>query len=167
MKRNLAIVATVMLVCTAIAWVKAAEISSPIVGTWRITGFSYLTPETNEISRPFGENPIGYLQYSPGGHVVVFLSAGNPPKPASVPYTDAERASIHTGIIAAYAGTYSAEGNKVTQHIVASSRPEWIGGDQIRYVELNGNKLTIKTAPLLAVLTGKRSVATLTFERVE
>lgn len=81
MKRNLAIAATVMLACTAIGWVKAAENPSPIVGTWRITSYSMSTVETNEISRPFGENPIGYIQFSPGGHFVVFLSAGNPPNP--------------------------------------------------------------------------------------
>jgi hypothetical protein len=43
------------------------------------------------------------------------------------------------GIIAAYAGTYSVEGNKVTHHIVASWFPEWIGGDQIRYAEIEGD----------------------------
>jgi len=167
MKRNLAVVATVILVCTAIWSVKAAENSSLVVGTWRVTDFSTLTVETNEISRPQGENPIGYIQYSPGRHMIVFLSEGNPPKPASFPYTDAERARIHKGIFGAYAGTYSVEGNKVTHHIVASWRPDWIGDDQIRYIELNGNKLTIKTAPIMSGLTGKRVVATLTFERVE
>jgi len=167
MKRNLAVVATVILVCTAIWSVKAAENSSLVVGTWRVTDFSTLTVETNEISRPQGENPIGYIQYSPGRHMIVFLSEGNPPKPASFPYTDAERARIHKGIFGAYAGTYSVEGNKVTHHIVASWRPDWIGDDQIRYFELNGNKLTIKTAPVMSSLTGKRVVATLTFERVE
>jgi len=167
MKRNLALVATVMLVCTGIAWVKAAENPSSIVGTWRITSFSYLNLTTNETTRPFGENPIGFIQFSAGGHMVVFLSAGNPPKPASVPFTDAERAAIHKGIIAAYAGTYSVEGNKVTMHVVAASRPDWIGGDQIRDMEINGNMLTEKTAPALSGLTGQRSMATLTYERVE
>ena len=167
MKRSLATVATVILVCTAIWSVKAAENSSLVVGTWRVTDFSTLTVETNEISRPQGENPIGYIQYSPGRHMIVFLSEGNPPKPASFPYTDAERARIHKGIFGAYAGTYRVEGNKVTHHIVASWRPDWIGDDQIRYIELKGNKLTIKTAPVMSSLTGKRVVATLTFERVE
>jgi hypothetical protein len=32
------------------------------------------TLETNEVSRPFGENPTGYIQYSPGA--LFFLSAG-------------------------------------------------------------------------------------------
>lgn len=167
MSRNLAIVLTVILVYTTSWSVESAENSSPIVGTWKVTDFSALTLETNEVSRPYGENPIGYIQYSPGGHVIVFLSEGAPPRPTSFPYTDTERARIHKGIFGAYAGTYSVEGNKVTHHIVASWRPDWIGEDQIRYVELSGNKLTIKTAPLVSSLTGKRIVSTLTFERAE
>ena len=144
----------------------AEDISKSLVGTWRLSSFSMLTLETNEVSRPFGENPIGYLQYSPGGHMVVFLSAGEMPK-ASLPYSDADRAVIHSRIFGAYAGTYTVDGNKVTHHVVASWRPERVGGDQIRFAELSGDKLTIKTAPLASGLTGKQIVATLTFERVE
>jgi hypothetical protein len=125
-----------------------------------------LTLETNEVSRPFGENPVGYLQYSPGGHMVVFLSAGEIPK-ASLPYSDADRAAIYSNIFGAYAGTYSVDGNKVTHHVVASWRPDWVGGDQIRFVELSGDKLTIKTAPVVSSRTGKQIDSTLTFERVE
>jgi hypothetical protein len=130
-----------------------AQQRSPVVGTWQMTSFSVLMLDTNEALRPFGEHPIGYLQYSPGGHMVVFLSTGAP----------------NHGIIAAYAGTYSVEGNKVTRHIVASWFPEWIGGDQIRYAEIEGNRLTIKTAAQKAPppLDGRDVVATSTFERVE
>jgi hypothetical protein len=60
-------------------------------------------------------------------------------------------------MIGAYAGTYSVDGNKVTHHIVAGYRPDWVGGDQIRFVELSGDKLA----------TGKQIVSTLTFERIE
>jgi len=128
-----------------------AQQKSAVVGTWQVTSFSVLTLDTNEAHRPFGEHPIGYLQYSPGGHMVVCLSTDK-------------------GIIAAYAGTYSVEGNKVTNHIVASSDPELISGDQIRYAEIEGNRLTMKTPPLKAPkgpMKGRDAVATVTFERVE
>jgi hypothetical protein len=55
----------------------------------------------------------------------------------------------------------------VIHHILTAWRPEWIGGDQIRYFEINGKNLTIKTAPIKSQLTGKDVVSTLTFERVE
>ena len=144
----------------------AADMSKLLVGTWRIASFSVMSLETNEVSRPFGENPSGYLQYSPGGHIVVFLSAGEMPK-VSPPFSDADRAAMHNKIFGAYAGTYTVDGNKVTHHIVASYRPDWVGADQVRFVELSGDKLTIKTAPLVGPTTGQQVVSTLTFERVE
>jgi hypothetical protein len=144
----------------------AADMSKLLVGTWRIASFSVMSLETNEVSRPFGENPSGYLQYSPGGHIVVFLSAGEMPK-VSPPFSDADRAAMHSKIFGAYAGTYTVDGNKVTHHIVASYRPDWVGADQVRFVELSGDKLTIKTAPLVGPTTGQQIVSTLTFERVE
>jgi hypothetical protein len=161
-----AVLLAAFLVCIPGLQARAEDISKSLVGTWRVTSYSRLTLETNEVSRPFGENPSGYLQYSPGGHVVVFLSAGEMPK-VKPPYSDADQAAVFSKIFGAYAGTYSVEGNKVTHHVVASWRPEWIGGDQIRFVELNGDKLTIKTAPLVSGLTGKQIVSTVTYERVE
>jgi hypothetical protein len=166
---NRKIVTAVLLgasVCIAGLHTRAADISKSLIGTWRVTSYSRMTLETNEVSRPFGENPIGYLQYSPGGHMVVFLSAGEMPK-VSPPFSDADQAAIYSKMFGAYAGTYSVDGNKVTHHIVAAYRPDWVGVDQIRFVELSGDKLTIKTAPLVSSLTGKQVVGTLTFERVE
>jgi Lipocalin-like domain len=160
-----ALLATI-LVCVAALQTKAADISKSLIGTWRVTSYSRMIVETNEVARPFGENPVGYIQYSPGGHMIVFLSAGEMPK-VSPPFSDADQAAIYSKVFGAYAGTYSVDGNKVTHHIVASWRPDWVGGDQIRFVELNGDKLTIKTAPLVSSLTGKQIVSTLTFERVE
>jgi hypothetical protein len=166
MKKSLIHALTVTLMAIGGAQALAQQKSS-VVGTWQVTSFSGLFLDTGEVLRPFGEHPIGYLQYSPGGHMVVFISTGTPTRAADTVYTDAERAAIHRGIIAAYAGTYSVEGNKVTHHIVASWFSEWIGGDQIRYAEIEGNRLTIKTAPLKNPLDGREGVGTLTFERVE
>ena len=90
---------------------RAADISKSLVGTWRIMSYSRMTLETNEVSRPFGENPIGYIQYSPGGHMVVFLSAGEMPK-VSPPFSDADQAAIYSKIFGAYAGTYSVDGKR-------------------------------------------------------
>ena len=145
-----------------------AQQKSPVVGTWQVTSFSLLMLDTSEVLYPVGEHPVGYLQYSPDGHMVVFLSTGTPKRAAGTAYTDAERVDIYNGIIAAYAGTYSVEGNRVTHHVVASWVPEWIGGDQTRYAEIEGNRLTIKTAPLKnLLLAGREVVGTVAFERVE
>jgi len=147
-------------------WPATSAENSP-VGTWRLTSFSEFVLDTKETSRPFGDHPTGYIQYSPGGHVVVFLTAGELKPPASARYTDAERADIHRAIAAGYAGTYTVEGDKVIHHILTAWRPEWIGGNQIRYFEISGTHLTIKTAPIKSPRTGQNIVVTAAFERVE
>jgi len=119
------------------------------------------------ISRPYGENPTEYIQFSPGCHMVMFLAAGELKPPAAGHYTDADRADVHRAIVGAYAATYTVEGNTVTYHVLTSWRPEWIGRDQIRYFEINGTNLTIKTTPVTFSRTEQSIVATLTFDKVE
>jgi hypothetical protein len=158
--------AIIAIAISTVNWsAKSAENSSPLVGTWQLTGQLMLTLDTNETSRPYGEHPTGYLQYS--GHMIVVLAAENIKQPAGSIYTDAERVEIYKAIFAAYAGTYRVEGNTVIHHVLASSLPHQIGADLIRYFELNGNKLTIKTAPLRSPDNGKEVVGTLSFDRVE
>jgi hypothetical protein len=138
-----------------------------IVGTWQIKSFSIQSLETKETTRPFGESPIGYIQYSPGGYMIVFLQSGDPKRPTHNPFTDAERAEAHRTIFGAYAGKYTVEGNKVVHHIEASWRPEWIGTQQTRFFEMDGKKLTLKTAPQTSTVLSGQTVATLGFEKVE
>jgi Lipocalin-like domain len=145
----------------------AVAAENALVGTWQLTGFSLVVVDTKETSRPYGDHPTGYVQFSSGGHMVMFLAAGELKPPASGSYTDAERADVHRSIVGAYAGTYTVEGNTVIYHVLTSWRPEWIGHNQIRYFEINGTNLTIKTTPLTFSRTGQTIVATLTFDRVE
>lgn len=123
----------------------AAEAPSSIVRTWQLTEYSQEFQDRKEITRPFGEHPTGYIQYSPGGHVVVFLSFGDTPKPGAALFTGTERIAFFNRMIGAYAGTYRIEGNKVIHHVLASWRPEWTGSDQTRFYDAGGKNLTIKT----------------------
>lgn len=164
MKRRFAALIAIALLGTGTRPAACAE--NPLVGTWQLTTISLTVAETKETIRPYGENPTGYIQYSPGGHMVMFL-AGELKTPASGKYIDAERADIHRSIIA-YAGTYTViKGNTVVYHVLTSWRPEWIGHDQIRYFETDGTNLTIKTTPVTFSQTGQTVVATLTLRRVE
>ena len=66
----------------------AVSAEHPIVGTWLLTAFSLTVLDTKETSRPYGDHPTGYIQYSPGGHMVMFLTAGELKPPAAGSYTD-------------------------------------------------------------------------------
>jgi hypothetical protein len=161
---------SIVAVLAAATWagiLPALSAENALVGTWQLASFSLVVLDTKETSRPYGDHPTGYIQYSPGGHMVMFLTAGDLKPPAAGSYTDVERADVHRAIVGAYAGTYTIEGNKVTYHVLTSWRPEWIGHDQTRYFEINGTNLTITTPPLTSSRTGQTITATLTFDRVE
>jgi hypothetical protein len=165
MKAPVLALVSVLMALPAMAQGKAqSDLAHSLIGTWRIVSCTELDLDTRKVSALYGDHPVGYLQYSPGGHLVVFLAAGELAR-TKPPYTDADRLAIYRAM-AGYAGTYSVKGNTVTHNIIGAWRPDWIG-EQTRYVALNGDRLTIKTQQNLSNLTGHRTVTTLTWERVE
>jgi hypothetical protein len=63
-----------------------------------------------------------------------------------------------------YCGRYDLLGDTVVHHVEMSLFPDWIGGDQVRVVDLRGNRLTLSTRALL--LRGIQQTAHLIRERV-
>jgi Lipocalin-like domain len=57
---------------TPFAQVASLAASAEIVGTWQLTSFWREWLDTKEIERSYIQ-PTGYLQYSTGGHMVVFI----------------------------------------------------------------------------------------------
>jgi hypothetical protein len=49
-----------------------------------------------------------------------------------------------------YGGTYEIQGDKVIHHIEASLFPNWVGEDQVRFVDkLTKDQLVLRTQPYL------------------
>jgi hypothetical protein len=63
----------------------------------------------------------------------------------------------------AYSGRYTVEGEKVVHHVDISWNESWTGTDQVRFFELEDDKLTI-TAPVDAI-NGLESISVLVWER--
>lgn len=168
MRRTFVALAAALSICAAGLPANAGE-EAPLVGTWQITSYQILRLDTQQTDMPMGEHPIGYFQFSPGGHYAAFFASGDLKSPHGVTYTDAERVDLHKKIIAAHSGTYSVDGNRFTVHVLAAWVPSWIGTDQGRNFEVRGNNLTIRTDPFKWSRTGPDIdiVSTLTFERVE
>jgi hypothetical protein len=49
--------------------------------------------------------------------------------------------------MAAYSGRYTVEREKVVHHVDVSWNEAWTGADQVRFVKVVGDRLTITTAP--------------------
>ena len=81
MRRSLIIVTS--LACLALGWpCSADDITSPIVGLWKLTGTTTKNVATGAMERPYGERPSGYQLFTKGGRML-FISVAENRKPPS------------------------------------------------------------------------------------
>ena len=67
----------------------------------------------------------------------------------------------------AYAGTYTLQADKVIHHVDISWNEAWTGTDQVRFFKLDGNILTITTAPNKSPMDGREGQTVLVWEKVK
>jgi hypothetical protein len=145
----------------------ARDIASQFVGAWRLGSYTAVT-SSGETIHPMGPNARGRIIYDAGGRMAVQIGdsgrasfAGADPGAAA----DAEVRAAFNGYLA-YFGTYTVEPGRgaVVHHLEMSLNPNWIGVDQVRYFDLQGDRLTLKTPPM--VVGGVERVSTLVWERL-
>jgi Lipocalin-like domain len=130
----------------ALGWpCSADDITSPIVGLWKLTGTTTKNVATGVMERQYGERK---------------------PPSQTVP-TVAERAALFDAFIA-YGGTYKVNDSKVLVHIDTHTVPPFPETVERTYtMEVNGDKLTLTSDPFVAGTTGQRIISIRTFERAE
>lgn len=135
---------------------------TPLVGTWRLVSFELRSP-SGEVSHPFGPDVTGYLFYNADGYMsAAFMSA----KRGAGPSEDLAEAGAETSYDAfmAYCGEYEVEGDRIIHRVEVSSLPVWTGTVQERIFEIEGDRLTLLTAPLL--IAAETPVGHLVWDRV-
>jgi hypothetical protein len=115
--------------------------ASALVGTWKLKSYVVVTA-TGLRSTPLGENPRGYLTYTPEGRMQVIGAAHERSIDSRV--EDPDRVPLGDGFFA-YAGTYTAISDTVIHHVEISWNDAWTGTDQVRNAELSGNTLRLST----------------------
>jgi len=94
------------------------------------------------------------------------LVAGDRIKPQEEAPTDEERIKLHKSMMA-YAGTYTVDGGKVVHHVDISWNGARTGTDQVRFYKLEGDTLTIRTAPNKSAVDGREGVRILVWEKAK
>jgi hypothetical protein len=138
----------------------------PLVGTWRLKQFVREVAGSGERYDQLGPHPEGVISYSKDGRMSVLLLAGDRVKPSGDIPSDEEKLALYKTMIA-YAGTYTVDGGKVVHHVDLSWNGARAGTDQVRFYVLEGDTLTIRTAPNKSPIDGREGVGILVFEKVK
>jgi hypothetical protein len=116
-----------------------------ICGTWRLVSWTVEVMETSEQLRQFGDDPPGFIHFTPEGRMFAVLTASGR-KPVE---TEADQIAAFGSLIA-YTGRYRIEGNKLITTVDVSADPAAVGTDLVRFFDLYGDNLEIKTAPFFS-----------------
>ena len=135
------------------------------VGVWRLVSYVFIDAG-GTVSYPFGMEPRGYIVYTADGYMSVnMMPSGRPNfRTAELLGGSTEEKARAVDTFLSYCGTYDVQGDQVIHHVEVSLLPNWSDGDQRRFYQLDGRRLTLSTAPQL--LRGKVQTPVLVWERV-
>jgi hypothetical protein len=140
--------------------------ANPVIGTWKLKTFVREVVGTSERYNQLGEYPNGFIGYSRDGRMYVLIVAGDRVKPVGSSATDMERIQLYNSMIA-YAGTYTIKDDKIIHRVDISWNGTRTGTDQTRFFKVDGDTLTIKTAPDKSPIDGREGIGILVWERVK
>ena len=113
-----------------------------LIGSWRLV--SYETTETEgRRGKPYGD-AVGRLSYDENGNM-----AGQVMRPdrARVELGEGNAQQVRAAYLGyiAYFGTYEVaeDGNSVVHHVHGALNPTWVGGDQVRRMRFDGDRLVL------------------------
>jgi hypothetical protein len=120
-----------------------ADDKEKIVGTWKLVSVVYEDQATKERSPVLGEHPRGRQIATADGRWLALVTGDNRP----IPKNDEERAQALRTMIA-YTGQYRVEDGKVITKVEAAWNEAWVGGEQVRFIRFEGDRLFIESPPM-------------------
>ena len=140
----------------------ASAISARLVGMWRLVSYETIERDGRR-GTPYGD-ALGRLEYDDRGNMAGQLMR---PGRARVELGDGAAQQVRAAYLGyiAYFGTYevAADGASVVHRVEGALNPAWVGGDQVRALRFDGERLVLSTEILKA---GQKVMHVLTWERV-
>ena len=139
--------------------------SNPLVGTWRLVSWENRSVGDGEVSHPLGKDAVGYIMYGRDGYMSVAIMRPDRARFAAGDLLggSAEERARAAETYVSYCGRYEFRGDTVVHRVELSLFPNWVGIEQERLVEVEGDRLTLSTRPIL--LGGGQRTAHLIWER--
>src|SRR5579864_5105500 len=145
-----------------------AQSKDALVGTWKLVSATNTTEKGEVIENAFGQNPTGFLTYTPDGRMMAIITNGGR-KPLSVRdrvSAPAEERAEAFSTAVAYAGRYTFAGDRVIHHVEADVVPNLVSTDQVRFVvKLERSRVILRTPPFLK--DGVQITTELVWERMK
>lgn len=160
MKALLSLVATATLLVAT-----PASADDSIVGVWKLLSFDR-TVVGGSTTKFMGEHPSGYSVYTKGGRSFTLGFADGRKAPEKIPGTDAEKVALYDSMYA-FTGTWELKGDELTITVDSTWNQTWVGTKLGRTVKIDGNKMTVRTAPIKSSADGSEVFVVATYERVE
>ena len=147
---------------------EANSVQQALLGTWRLLSYVREDLPSGAKSDVMGAHPSGYINYGSDGRMIVLIVGSDRKQPAGAVATPDEAQALIKSMLA-YAGTYSidSQARTITHHIDISWDQSRAGTDHVRSYTLEGNRFTLTTDPSTDPATGKKTVRTLTWERLK
>jgi hypothetical protein len=143
-----------------------ASAEPSVVGSWTLVSYAREDRATGASTFPWGEKPAGLLLFLPDGHMGVTITGqGRQPAVRGEDGLAEKQAKLYQ-TVTAYAGTYVMRGSTMTVRVEVASDPGLAGTDLAREVRIEGDLLTIRTAPMKSMSDGKMYVYALAWKRV-
>ena len=137
-----------------------------LLGTWKLISNSLVDLEGNT-RHPLGDKPRGYLTLTPEGRFVAILAAGT----RQAGQSEAELAALQRSFVG-YTGRFTLEpsqddptGWTLRNRVEVAWNEAWVGTEQIRYLSLDGDILTITARPERSAFGDKIRQATIVWQR--
>jgi lipocalin-like protein len=113
-----------------------------LIGTWDLVSYETIEADGGR-GRPFGD-AIGRLTYDAHGHMTGQVMRPNRPRVELGEGGAQQVRAAYTGYIA-YFGTYeiAEDGRSVVHHVEGALNPSWVGGDQVRGLRFDDNRLVL------------------------
>jgi Lipocalin-like domain len=147
---------------------QTTSVRQQILGTWKLVSYVREEVASGVKSDVMGAHPSGYINYSADGRMIVVIVGSDRKKPVGPVATPDEAEALIRSMLA-YAGAYTidSEAKTVTHQIDVSWDQSRTGESFVRNYNLDGARLTLITEPSNDPATGKKTVRTLTWEKVK
>lgn len=121
--------------------------ASPLLGTWALRRFELCFPD-GRITHPYGEDVTGLLFYDDTGHMSAAFGSAKREADASLDLEEVGGKVAYDAFMA-YCGSYEVEQDRIVHHVEVSSLAAWTGTTQERRFQIEDERLTLVTLPLL------------------